>query len=106
MNFVVAIMAYSELKPFRTSLPTQTLIPWLFGHNYRTKTVGAYLVAQLVKKSACNLGGLGLISGLGKIPREGKGYPLQYSGLENSTDCMLLLLLLSRFSRVRLCATP
>ena len=44
-----ALTAYSELKPFRTSLPTQTLIPWLFGHNYRTKTVGAYLVAQLVK---------------------------------------------------------
>ena len=41
-------------------------------------------------------------------PGEGKGYPLQYSGLENSMDCivLLLLLLLSRFSRVRLCATP
>ena len=87
--FDVTLTAYSELKPFRTSLPTQTLIPWLFGHNYRTKTVGAYLVAQLVKKSACNLGGLGLISGLGKIPREGKGYPLQFSGLGNSMNCIV-----------------
>jgi len=25
---------------------------------------------------------------VGKIPREGKGYPLQYSGLENSKDCV------------------
>ena len=38
------------------------------------------------KESACNMGDLGSIPGLGKIPREGKGYPLQYSGLENSMD--------------------
>ena len=47
--FDAAPTAYSELKPLRTSLPTQTLIPWLFGHNYRTRTVGASLVTQLVK---------------------------------------------------------
>ena len=39
------------------------------------------------KESACNAGDLGLISGLGRSPGEGKGYPLQYSGLENSMDC-------------------
>ena len=33
------------------------------------------------KESACNEGDLGLISGLGRFPGEGKGYPLQYSGL-------------------------
>ena len=38
------------------------------------------------KESACNVGGLGLIPGLGRSPEEGKGYPLQYSGLENSMD--------------------
>ena len=32
-------------------------------------------------------GDLGLISGLGRSPGEGKGYPLQYSGLENPMDC-------------------
>ena len=31
---------------------------------------------------------LGLIPGLGRSPGEGKGYPLQYSGLENSMDCI------------------
>ena len=36
--------------------------------------------------SACNVGDLGLIPGLGKFPGEGKGYPLQHSGLENSMD--------------------
>ena len=38
------------------------------------------------KESACNAEDLGLIPGLGKSPGEGKGYPLQYSGLENSMD--------------------
>ena len=38
------------------------------------------------KESTCNAGDLGLIPGLGRSPGEGKGYPLQYSGLENSMD--------------------
>ena len=38
------------------------------------------------KESACNAGNLGLIPGLGRYPGEGNGYPLQYSGLENSMD--------------------
>ena len=42
-----------------------------------------------VKESACNAGDLGLIPGLGRSPGEGKGYPLQYSGLEDSMDCIV-----------------
>ena len=38
------------------------------------------------KESACNVEDLGSIPGLGRSPGEGKGYPLQYSGLENSMD--------------------
>ena len=38
------------------------------------------------EESACNAGDLGLVPGLGRSPGEGKGYPLQYSGLENSMD--------------------
>ena len=46
------------------------------------------LVAQLVKnlpamQETCS------ISGLGRCPGEGKGYPLKYSGLENSMDCIV-----------------
>ena len=41
------------------------------------------------KESACNAGDLGLILGSGRSPGEGKGYPLQYSGLENSMDCIV-----------------
>ena len=35
------------------------------------------------KESACNVGDLGLIPGLGRSPGEGNGYPLQYSCLGN-----------------------
>ena len=41
------------------------------------------------KESTCNVGDLGLIPGLGRSPGEGIGYPLQYSGLENSIDCVV-----------------
>ena len=41
------------------------------------------------KESACNVGDLGLIPGFGISPGEGKGYPLQFSGLENSMDCIV-----------------
>ena len=40
------------------------------------------------KESACNVGDVGSIPGLGRSPGEGKGYPLQYSGLESSMDCI------------------
>ena len=41
------------------------------------------------KESACNAEDLGSIPGLGRSPGEGNSYPLQYSGLENSMDCIV-----------------
>ena len=41
------------------------------------------------KESACNAEDLDSIPGLGRCPGEGNGYPLQYSGLENSMDCIV-----------------
>ena len=41
------------------------------------------------KESARSAGDPGLIPGLGRSPREGKGCPAQYSGLENSMDCIV-----------------
>ena len=41
------------------------------------------------KESTCNMGDLGSIPELGRSLGEGKGYPLQYSGLENSMDCIV-----------------
>ena len=41
------------------------------------------------KVSTFSVGHLGLIPGLERSPGEGKGYPFQYSGLENSMDCIV-----------------
>ena len=41
------------------------------------------------KETVCSAGDLSLIPGLGRSPGEGKGYPLQYSGLENSMECIV-----------------
>ena len=52
--------------------------------------VGASQVALVVKNLPDNAGDIretGSIPGLGRAPVEGKGYPLQYSGLENPMDC-------------------
>ena len=44
---------------------------------------------SVVKTLLANAGDLGSIPGLRRSPGEGKGYPLQYSGLENSIDCIV-----------------
>ena len=43
--------------------------------------------SSIGKESTCSAGDLGSIPGLGRSPGEMKGYPFQYSGLENSMDC-------------------
>ena len=52
-------------------------------------TKWASQVVLVVKNPPANAGDLGVIPGLGRSPGEGKGYPLQYSGLENSMDCIV-----------------
>ena len=51
---------------------------WLGGQSYFCGSAG--------KESTCNAGDLGSIPGLGRSPGDGKDYPFQYSGLENSMD--------------------
>ena len=53
------------------------------------------------KESAHDSGDLGSIPGLGRSPGEGKGYPLQYSGLEKSMDCIAWTLKSMWSQRVR-----
>ena len=43
---------------------------------------GGFPYGSAGKESTCNAGDLGLIPGLGRSPREGKGYPLRYSAGE------------------------
>ena len=47
------------------------------------------LTCSVGKDSACNTGDPGSIPGLGRFAEEGIGYPFQYSGLENSMDCIV-----------------
>ena len=53
--------------------------------NVNKRTLGA----QLVKKIHPQCGRPGFDPWVGRHPGEGKGYPLQYSGLENSMDCIV-----------------
>ena len=56
---------------------------------YRCRTVirqVGFPAGSDCKESACNVRDLGSMPGLGRFPGEGNGYPLQYSGLENSRD--------------------
>ena len=77
-------------------LPTEPLgklggpgsFPCLCSHSVLFIFVG-FLDSSVGKESACNAGDPGSISGSGRSPGEGKGYPLQYSGLENSMDCIV-----------------
>ena len=55
-----------------------------------TPVFSGFPCGSVGKESACNAGDLGSIPGLGRYPGEGKGHPLQYSSLENSTDCTVL----------------
>ena len=58
---------------------------------------GAFPSGSAGKESPFNTGALSLIPGLGRSPGEGKGYPLQYSGLENSKGVTKSQTLLSDF---------
>ena len=56
---------------------------------WHLESFGNFPCGSASKESACNAGDLGSIPGLGRSPGEGKGYPLQYSGLDNSMDCII-----------------
>ena len=62
----------------------------LFYHNIRKNKLEGFSLGfpggSDSKVSACSVGDLGSIPGLGKSPGEGNGNPLQYSCLENSMD--------------------
>ena len=90
--FLPPLLSLSDMTP----LPGATLVFWEGPHstygmytslNKPTFTLlWASLVAQIVKKSACNAGDPGSVPVLRRSPEEWKGYPLQCSCLDNSMD--------------------
>ena len=77
--------------PSPNHLTTREL-PQALSHNTHTHTAVLFLGFpgdSAGKESAYNIGDLGSIPGLVRSPGEGKGYPLQCSGLENSMDSIV-----------------
>ena len=73
-----SIEKYSkQSKTKRLTMTSISLVPTYLG--FPDSSVG--------KESTCNAGDLGSIPGLGRSPGEGKGYPPQYSYLENCLHC-------------------
>ena len=78
-------------QQFPTYCDIRTLFQWVNSTLLNLMGWIAYLINTLLgfpygsagKESTCNVGDLGSIPGLGRSPGEGKGYPLQYSGLES-----------------------
>ena len=70
-----------------SSIPASRRFPWRRDRLHASVFLGFHC-GSAVKESTCNARDLSSIPGLGRSPGEGKGYPLQYSGLENSMDCM------------------
>ena len=78
------------MKRLLYSVSTETQSIWEYYRNPNTE-FGKHLITGFPcgssgKESACNAEDLSSIPGLGRPPGEVKGYPLQYSGLENSTN--------------------
>ena len=71
---------WNKLRPGSSTFSRCSFLSALYCQSFSGGSAG--------KESACNEGGLGSISRLGRCPGEGKGYPLQYSGLENSIGCI------------------
>ena len=80
------------IKIRKNNLLTITVLTSATGHHMAVFGIYIYFLFLMVpcgsdgKESACNVGDLGSIPLLRRCPGEGKGYPLQYSCLENSMN--------------------
>ena len=83
--FWIIVFSGYQASGFFYSIPGK--IPWR-GDRLPAPVFLSFPCGSACKESAWNAGDLGLIPGLGRSPGEGKAYPLQYSGLENSIDCI------------------
>ena len=63
--------------------------PALAGRFFTSVPPGIFPDSSAGKESAWNVGDLGSVPRLTRSPGERRGYPLQYSGLENSMDCIV-----------------
>ena len=90
--FFLTCICWRNLVIESVKLPTiwheVTFISLLLDSSFVHITLG-FPCSSAGKESTCHAGNLGLIPGLERSLVEGKGYPLQYSGLENSMNCIV-----------------
>ena len=62
---------------------------YIFFAEVSVKIFGPFLDQVVFLLPSCNVGDLGSVPGSGRFPGEGKGYPLQYSDMQNSMDSIV-----------------
>ena len=87
-----SFLAELQRKPNNTGIGSPSLLQQIFPTRESNRDLPHcgqilyHLRLQESPESACNVGNLGSVPGLGRPSGEGKGYPLQYSYLENSMN--------------------
>ena len=69
--------------------PRHLLVIHPFSNSENFCYILGFPYSSVGKESTCNAGDPGSVPGSRRSPGEGIGYPLQYSGLENSMDCIV-----------------
>ena len=86
---LVLLLKYIQIQPL--VIISASTIQVCCGDHYNSFLINGLPAStpdsSVGKESACNAGDPGLIPGSRRSTGEGIGYPLQYSGLENSMDC-------------------
>ena len=83
--FLMVQISYPYMTTGKTTaLAIQTFVSQVMSLLFNV--LSRFVISSVRKESVCSAGDPSLIPGLGQPAREGKGYPLQYSVLENSTD--------------------
>ena len=86
IGFTSILFTFISLLPLS---PSRIFFLLLIRQTVDLKVAWGFPGSSAGKKSACNAGDPSWIPGLGRSPGEGKGYPLQYSSLENSMNCIV-----------------
>ena len=89
-----SLNSLADMPQAQSIVPTATGVPNRLNQGAipmrsKKKNTMGFPDSSVGKESACNAGDPGFIPGSGRSPGEGIGYPLQYSGLKNSMNCIV-----------------
>ena len=89
INLANYFKSHSQVSPIIQAKTTYETFHKLKQPGISEMDINIRLCGSTGKESGCSVGDLSSIPGLGRSPGEGKGYPLQYSSLENFMDCIV-----------------